>query len=38
MVAHLPPGDVHEYGEAGHVITLTADVSAVSENDLATFR
>lgn len=37
-VTHLPPGDIHEHGKAGHVITLTTDVGAVSENHLAALR
>lgn len=37
-VAHLSSGDVHEHREAGHVITLTADVGVVSEDDLAPLR
>lgn len=36
--AHLPPGDVHQHGEAGHVITLAADVGAVPEDHLTAFR
>lgn len=35
--SHLSSGDIHEHGEAGHVIALTADVGAVSENHLAAF-
>lgn len=37
-VTHFSPGDVHEHSEAGHVITLAADVGAVSENHLAALR
>lgn len=36
-VPHLPPGDVHQHSEAGHVITLAADVAAVPEHHLAAF-
>ena len=32
---HLSPGDVHEHGEAGHVVALTADVRVVPEHHLA---
>lgn len=31
---HLSPGDVHKHGKAGHVVTLAADVGAVSEDHL----
>lgn len=34
----LSPGDVHQHGEAGHVIALTAYVCAVSKNHLAALR
>lgn len=37
-VTHLSPGDIHEHGEAGHVVALTADVGAVPENHLAALR
>lgn len=32
MLTHFSPGNVHKHSKAGHVITLTADVGAVSEN------
>lgn len=35
---HLSAGDVHENGEAGHVIALAADVGVVSEHHLTPLR
>lgn len=37
-VTRLSPGDIHENRETRHVVTLAADVGAVSENHLAAFR
>lgn len=35
---YLSLGDIHQHGEAGQVITLTADVAVVSVQHLAAFR
>lgn len=34
---YLSLGDVHEHGEAGHMVALAADVAAVPVEHLATF-
>lgn len=34
---HLSLGDVHEYGKAGHVVTLTTDVAVVPVEHLTSF-
>lgn len=33
--SNLPPGHVHEHGEARHVVALAANVALVAEDDLA---
>lgn len=34
---YLSLGDIHEHGEAGHVVTLTANVAVVPVEHLAAF-